>query len=297
MSVATILLATGGTIAYSVSEDRMLLGHELLRVAELTTDRIEDVRSVPSWDLNIDDMLDIASRVCSAIDEGFESVVVTHGTDTMEETAWLTDLLLGPERRASSRVVFTGSMRFSDATDADGPANLRFAYEKARYLVGHGPGVQIAFADHVHAARWAQKIDALELDAFSSHGRPQSSGELPTSTGVIDKQVTMITANSIVRPEIPQGVHGLVVRGTGAAHVPSSYFEPLDQLWKSGVPVVIASRARDVPRAMQPDGRFLWAGDLTPEKAVIALMVGIGATSGKSEITAWWSELLDGAIR
>jgi L-asparaginase len=275
----------------------MLLGHELLENAELTSDRIEDVRSVPSWDLNIDDMLDIASRVCSAIDEGFDSVVVTHGTDTMEETAWLTDLLLGPERRASSRVVFTGAMRFSDSKDSDGPANLRFAYEEAVNTAGDGPGVQIAFADHLHAARWAQKVDALDFNAFSSHGRPQSSGDLPTTTGVIDKLVTMITANSIVRPEIPKRIHGLVVRGTGAGHVPSSYFQPLDQLWTSGVPVVIASRARDVPRAVQPGDRNLWAGDLTPEKAVIALMVGLGATSGESSITAWWSELLAAAIR
>jgi L-asparaginase len=275
----------------------MLLGHELLENAELTSDRIEDVRSVPSWDLNIDDMLDIALRVCCAIDDGFESVVVTHGTDTMEETAWLTELLLGPKRRASSRVVFTGAMRFSDSTDSDGPANLRFAYEEAVNTAGDGPGVQIAFADHLHAARWAQKIDAFELNAFSSQGRLHSSGDLPTATGVIDKQVTMITANSIVRPEIPEGIHGLVVRGTGAGHVPSSYFQPLDQLRKSGVPVVIASRARDVPRAMRPDDRFFSAGDLTPEKAVIALMVGLGATSGESALTTWWSELLAGAIR
>jgi len=275
----------------------MLLGHELLRNAELTAARVEDVRAVPSWDLNIDDMFHVALRVCSAIDEGFESVVVTHGTDTMEETAWLTDLLLGPERRASSRVVFTGSMRFSDATDSDGPANLRLAFERALDFVAGGPGVQIAFAGQVHAARWAHKIDALELNAFSSHGRPQSSGNLPSTTGIIDKQVTMITANSIVRSEIPKGLHGLVVRGTGAGHVPSTYFQPLDELSKSGVAVVIASRVRDLQRAVRPDGGILWAGDLTPEKAVIALMVGIGATSGNSDITSWWSELLEGSIR
>lgn len=70
------------------------------------------------------DTFALALRVCTAIDEGVRSIVLIHGTDTMEDSAWLTDLLLGQLRREACSVVFTGAMRFSDDNSADGPDNL-----------------------------------------------------------------------------------------------------------------------------------------------------------------------------
>ncbi len=275
----------------------MLTGKELLELSGIDVDRVEDIHSVPSWDLDIDDMFGLASRVCEAIDEGYRSVIVTHGTDTMEETAWLTDLLLGQQRRKTCSVVFTGAMRFSDVSDGDGPGNLQFALQQISDGENVGQGVQIAFAGQLHAARWARKIDALALDAFSSDGRSPSSGRLPPTNGTIDKQVAMLTVNSVVRPELPQSMHGLVLRGTGAGHIPSTYFEAVDQLWSAGVPVVIASRARDVIREDTSRDRLLRAGDLTPEKAVLAVMVGLGVSSEMSDFAKWWSELLASSVR
>lgn len=275
----------------------MLTGEELLNLSGIDVDHVEDIRSVPSWDLDINDMFSLATRVCSAIDEGYRSVIVTHGTDTMEESAWLTDLLLGNQRRASCSVIFTGAMRFSDDYGTDGPDNLRFATRSASDSKIVGTGVHVAFAGHLYAARWARKVDALDVAAFSSDDRPTSSGPLPPTNGTIDQEVTMLTVNSIVRPEIPRPVHGLVLRGTGAGHVPSTYFDVIDELWKSGVPVVISSRARDVKREVVASARVLHAGDLTPEKAVLALMVGLGFSSEMSDITSWWTDLLDSSIR
>jgi len=275
----------------------MLTGDELLELSGIDVNRVEDLRSVPSWDLDIDDMFTLASRVCTAIDEGYRSIVVTHGTDSMEESAWLTDLLLGPLRREACSVIFTGAMRFSDDSSADGPANLKFAMQWALDDKSVGQGVQIAFASQLHAARWVRKVDALELNAFSSDGRPSFSGRLPSTSGRIDKQVTMIVVNSIVRPEMPESMHGLVLRGPGAGHIPSIYFDFVDRMWSADVPVVIASRARDVKREVASGDRVLWAGDLTSEKAVLALMVGLGVSSKMSDITKWWSELLESSVR
>ena len=275
----------------------MLSGTELLALSGIAVDRIEDILSVPSWDLDFEDMFALASRVCEAIDEGYRSIIVTHGTDTMEETAWLTDLLLGQRRRQECSVVFTGAMRFSDADDADGPGNLRFALNQVSDRKNVGHGVQVAFAGHLHAARWARKIDAFALDAFSSEGRPASSGPLPLTNGTIDKQVAMLTVNSIVRPEMPQSIHGLVLRGTGAGHIPSIYFDSVEQMWSAGVPVVIASRVRDVIREDTSRERLLRAGDLTPEKAVLSLMVGLGVSTQMSDLSGWWFALLDSSVR
>ncbi len=88
----------------------MLNGDELARSAQLTFESVTDLLAIPSWDLSLTDVLAIVAAVLAAIDAGHQSVIVAHGTDTMEESAWLTDLLLGVERRATSRLLFTGAM-------------------------------------------------------------------------------------------------------------------------------------------------------------------------------------------
>jgi L-asparaginase len=295
--MATSLITTGGTIGWSNTEQRMLSGDELARSAHLTFDSVTDLLAVPSWDLVITDVLTIVAAVLSAIDEGHHSVIVTHGTDTMEESAWLTDLLLGAERRLTSRVLFTGAMRISDNSDSDGPANLEYAIRQAMQIQYPDQGVQIAFAGKLHAARWAKKIDASNLDAFESGSRPPSSGPLPPTNGSIDANVALVTANSVARQTIPEDVHGVVIQGTGAAHVPSTYFEQIERLWKRGLPVVLATRARDVARTFDGVDRVLWAGDLTAEKATLALMAALGVSTQLPDICDWWSTLMSQSIR
>jgi L-asparaginase len=295
--MTTALITTGGTIGWSTGEQRMLSGDELTTNANVTFDSVTDLLAIPSWDLSITDVLTIVAAVLAAIDAGHQSVIVTHGTDTMEESAWLTDLLLGAERRATSRVIFTGAMRFSDDDDSDGPANLKYALNQAMQTQHSNQGAQIAFAGKLHAARWAGKIDASSLDAFASGSRPASSGPLPPTNGTIDVNVALVTANSVVRQAIPEDVHGVVIQGTGAAHVPSTYFEQIEQLWERGVPVVLATRTRDIARTFDAIDRVLWAGDLTPEKATLALMAALGSSRQLPAVCNWWSNLMSQSIR
>lgn len=275
----------------------MINGIELAQKAGLKFDSVIDVKSQPSWDLNLSDMFDIGASVRSAIDAGHSSVVVTHGTDTMEETAWLTDLLLGPQRRRASRVIFTGAMRFADAEDSDGAENLKFAFANSERTQEADQGVQVAFAHELFAARWVRKIDAFELSAFSAYGRPSSSGPLPPAPDVLDFNVRVVTTSSTVRQPIPSDASGLVLVGTGAGHVPSSYFEEIEATCKRGLPVVISSRARDVARTYNPNSDVLWAGDLTPEKAAIAIGAALGKSRNLSHVREWWSELMSQSVR
>ena len=92
------------------------------RLAGQAVDVVVDLVPVPSWDLSVEDMASIAGQVRAAVEAGSEGVVVTHGTDTMEETAWLTELTLGAELRDRAAVLFTGTIHFADDPASDGPA-------------------------------------------------------------------------------------------------------------------------------------------------------------------------------
>jgi L-asparaginase len=282
------LVATGGTIAWHEERGVMLSGDELASMSGCRFDEVLDVASKPSWDLSIGDMEGTAAAIRRAIDRGAEGVVVSHGTDTLEEAAWLADLTLGAERRARAAVVFTGAMRFADADGADGPKNIADAVA----LAGDGPGrgVQVVVAGRVHAARWVVKTDAQALDAFESFGMPAVAPAPPLYRG-LDRAVALLKVGPTAMPSLPTGLRGLVLEGTGVGHVPSVCHEEIQDLVQKGVAVVMASRSRGVSTRVG-DAGVLGAGDLTAEKAAVALMVALGSSRTVSELCAWWSELL-----
>jgi L-asparaginase len=295
-SVTSTLITTGGTMAFHQGDSRMLSGSELAISAGVDFDKILDLRSAPSWDLTLDDMVEVAAVVRRARDAGSHEIVVTHGTDTMEETAWLTDLLLGSDRRSSCGVVFTGAMRFADHPGSDGPSNLVDALAAAKER-RHSSGVRIAFAGRTHAARWARKVDAEALDAFDSQSRPSSSGPLPPTNSTIDRSVALIKTNPIANQAIPPDIHGLVLEGTGAGHVSSHYHREIERLLSAGVPVIIATRCRGANRTPQSPSDVMRAGDLTAEKAALALMTALAISRDLDDVRAWWSQLCASSIR
>ena len=216
---------------------------------------------MPSWDLSIDEMADIAARVRLAVAAGSTGVVVTHGTDTMEETTWLTELMLGAGLRGQAAVLFTGAMRFADHPAGDGAANLGFALKMAQEGLAVGNGVRVAWQGKLHAVRSLRKVDAAAVEPFISRSQGGSPAGLPEPGPKVGPNVELLKVGPLSRPRVPDDVAGLVLEGTGAAHVPSSYNETINRLVSGGVPVVLGSRCRDVER--DPDsGPVLYAGDL-----------------------------------
>ena len=286
----SVLIATGGTIAWDRGNARMVTGADLAYQAGITFDEIIDVEAKPSWDFSIDEMFGVASAVKRAIDDGADVVVVTHGTDTLEETAWLTELTLANRRRLAS-VTFTGAMRFADDPEADGPRNLADAFAIGQAASKQNLGVQVAFAGRTHAARWVVEVDATGFDAFESAQRPTSAPQPPTSRGMLQRNVALLKVGPVARPPVPPNISGLVLEGVGASHVPSSYHPTIRDLVSRGVPVVIGTRVGD-PGAAITDQLVLRAGDLSAEKATIALMVALGNSTDLDEIRTWWAELL-----
>jgi L-asparaginase len=106
----------------------------------------------------------------------------------------------------------------------------------------------------------------------------------------LNTEVALLKVGPVATPSLPGDLAGVVLEGTGVGHVPSAYHQQVHEFISTGRPVVIASRCRNDRRESPPDGVLL-AGDLTAEKAAIALMAALGSTSDPDEIRMWWAEL------
>jgi L-asparaginase len=162
------VLAAGGTIAMTGERAVPALdAHALVAAvpALASADRLEarSLASLPGAHVTLGDALRIAREAVAAARDG-AGVVVTHGTDTLEETAFLCDLL----HDAEAPVVFTGAIRPGSHTGADGPANLADAVAVARASAAAGLGTVVVFGGEVHAARHARKTDSASPTAFGS---------------------------------------------------------------------------------------------------------------------------------
>jgi L-asparaginase len=321
-----LLLATGGTIAFHPGPGRGAFapGAELLAAlpaealpakADIT---VEDVTAEPSWDLEPATMLRLARRVRAAIHEdGFDGVVVTHGTDTLEETAYLVDLLAGPAA-ARTAIVVTGAMRLPSELSADGPRNLAAALAAAVDPALRGAGAVVCLNDEVHAARWATKVDATTVAAFSSAPFPRLGRvegdrvELtaappprpPEGGGEPESAVALIKVYPGIEPgllstAVDTGARGIVLEGTGISNVPVGLFTSIYELTSWDIPVVVASRCHTRQASLEAmgDGAALaarmgaiGARGLAPSKARCALMVALGG-GGVAAVRDWFAGL------
>ncbi|MEU8381803.1 asparaginase [Streptosporangium sp. NPDC048865] len=319
-----LLLATGDTIAHSYAPGRpgVASGAELLRAlppGAIAADVVaEDVMAEPSWDMSPSTMLELARRARSAVlDRGFDGVVITHGTDTLEETAYLVDLLAG---RAAERgaIVLTGAVRPLDELSPDGPRNLAASVVAAADGALRGAGAVVCVNDEIHAARWVAKVDATSVAAFSSAPFPMlgrvTGGRVeplsappprpPVFVGDPASDVALIKTYPGIDPVllttvVDAGAQGVVLEGTGLGNVPVELFSTIAELTEWGIPVVVASRCRT--GAAPLDGMRFGAGlaahvgaigarGLAPSKARCALMVALG-TGGIDAVRDWFGRL------
>src|SRR3954452_13124363 len=163
-------VALGGTISMTgragADVVARLTGHEI--IAGLGEPPIEvEVHSpyaVPSASLTFADVLDVVERAAKAVADGAAGVVVTQGTDTLEETAFLVDSVWASE----APFVLTGAMRNPSLPGPDGPANLAAALHVAAAPESRGRGALVVFADEIHAARHVRKTHATSVATFVS---------------------------------------------------------------------------------------------------------------------------------
>jgi L-asparaginase len=272
-----------------------------------------DVANVPSASLRPADIVALSRRISDLLSGGADGVVVTQGTDTLEECAYLLDLL----HERPEPVVVTGAMRPALVAGADGPANLLAALTVAADPGARGRGVLVTFADDIHAAARVRKTHTTSVAAFVSapggpvgqvvEGRVRFFGpggrriRLPRPDGAVLPRVPLIVAAlGADAPDRDLEADGLVVAALGAGHLPDWWAEPLAGL-AGRMPVVLASRTlagpvltgtysypgseRDlIRRALIP------AGLLDPAKARILLLAVLAGGGDREQVVAAFAE-------
>lgn len=312
------VLFTGGTISMRIDpgtgaavpslsgEEIVARVHGLRREARLT---LEDYARLPGPHVTPHWMWRLRGRICSVLeDPGVDAVVVTHGTDTLEETAFLLDLTLDGEKP----VVFCGAMRTVSEPGWDGPANLMAAVRTAVNPQARGRGVLVAVGEEIHAAAEARKWHTRSLAAFKSslgpigtvdrgevrfHRPPQRVPCLRPRRLVTEVDLHVMATgvdDTLVRASLSRGARGLVLEATGCGNVPPAVLPGIRAALAERVPVVVVSRCgegRVAPaygyegggRRLQEMG-LIFGGDLPGPKARIKLMVALGVTAEPAEL-------------
>jgi L-asparaginase len=314
--VTVRVLGTGGTIAAYLEDDRLRL-LSMKELVETLPDSLPvidavDLTSLPSSALLPLDMLAIAREVRSSLLAGADGVVVTHGTDTLEETAFMTDLLLGADSRQGG-VVFTGAMRFASDPEPDGPRNLADAIRLAASPVAREQGVLVSFAGEVHRARTVTKVDTSVLQPFASGSGPLGHSDQAAPEVWVEAAPRWTASNGIVshvalvkaypgmsgvgvEALLADGIEGLVVEGFGVFNVPGTLTAAIGKAIDQGVAVVVASRAHTsggldqgpVGHRQLHDLGAIGSYGLSANKAWVALMVGLSRTNGSGEELREW---------
>lgn len=320
------VIGTGGTIAGSRAaaagrssytsavesiEDLMAGLPGIEERAELSA---EQLFQKDSSDIGLTDMCIIARRIQEVLDSGeVDGVVVTHGTDTLEESAFLVNLVVDTDKP----IVFLGSMRPADALSADGPDNLFDAICVAASETAHGMGALIVFDDLILAARDATKSHTTRTDAFRSpHGELgdvvdsqvrffRSPARRHTSSSAFARidlgdlpRVELLATNPdfpavILDCHVATGVAGFVHVGAGNGNIATSMVPLLEAQVRAGRPVVRATRvgAGSVTRngAGNDDAHgFIAADDHNPAHARLLLTLALSLTDDPEHIQRWF---------
>lgn len=314
-----VVVALGGTIAMTGSPTGgavpALTAVQLLDAVPgldgVDVDTV-DLRHVPGASVRLEDVAAAREVIGSRLAAGADGVVVTQGTDTIEETSYLLDLTYGD----GAPVVITGAMRNPSLAGADGPANLLAAIRTAADPRAGDQGVLVAFADEIHAARRVRKTHSSSTGAFRSpdggplgyvvEGRPVLLSRLthrtvvPVPGGATNPRVGLVTVtlgdDGAALEGAAQRYDGLVVAGFGVGHVPEPMVVPLAEL-AGRIPVVLASRtgAGPVLAGMYafPGSEYdllerglLRAGFLDPLKARLLLWTLLRATTDREVVAA-----------
>jgi len=322
MSLPTIaILATGGTIAGSAddagSAARYRAGavpiDQLLAASKLGLERIANVRAeqvaqIDSKDLTFDVWERLVARIRHWIDvERVDGVVITHGTDTLEETA----MLLHLTQQTDTPIVLTAAMRPSTSLSADGPLNLLNAVRLAASSSARGRGVLVAINQRVHAARDVQKAHTYAVEAFVSPDvgplgfvldaqvQFQRAAQRVTAEEVLPMPPTgqwpwVEVVASYAQPDarvvdasVAAGVQGLVIAATGAGSIHANLEAALNRASQQGVFVLRSTRTGAGLVPAQPSGeRWASSGSLNPYKARVLLTLLLASGRAQAEVAS-----------
>ena len=310
------LLATGGTIAGAqTSEGRgykaAAFSTETLiaavpRLADIAQIEVEQVAAIGSQDMDDATWLKLAARTQAAADTPeIAGIVITHGTDTMEETAFFLNLVV----RTEKPIVLVGAMRPATSISADGPMNLYNAVAVAAHPQARNRGVLVVANDEIHFAREVTKTNTTQVGTFRASHRGLAglvnAGRLhlyapPVRRHTLTSEFSLAELATLPRVDIiyahagmgrelidaavRAGARGIVIAGVGDGNLGGTALAAAAAAAKAGVAVVRSSRTGGgvVERNIEVDDDghgFIAADELNPPKARVLLMLGLTRTA------------------
>jgi L-asparaginase len=300
--------ASGGALEPTLTGAELV---ELVRWPDAPPLEIEDYAQVPGWEMHGELALGLARR-CRELASAGSPVVVTHGTDTIEETVWLADRLLPDD---AAPVVVTGAQIPASEPYSDGPRNFRDAVEAAMAPALRGLGALVCFHGELHAARDVRKVHTSAFAAFASRGygplgsvdhgrvrierRPLRRPPLPDPRERLPRvDLVRLYAGAdgtFVRASVGAGARAVVLEGTGRGNAGAAVLAAVRDVLAAGVVVAVCSRCEE-GRVEPVYGRgggaelaaagALFGGDLAGPKVRILLQLALAAGVDPAEALA-----------
>ena len=314
------LIFTGGTISM-LDNDKTgavpkLAGADILRdvpgLEKFCQPKVHDFGQLPGPHMTPARMFDLAKLVAKTCSDGFDGVVITHGTDTLEESAFLVDIL----HRHEQPVVFVGAMRTSSMLSWDGPINLFQACQVASHSKSRGKGALVVMNSTINAAWEVTKTYTEALDTYKSpdtgplgiidggevlfYRGPVAYGRLATDRLEPDVSLVIACAGAdgrIIDYLVSRGEKAIVIEAMGRGNLPPAMASAAAVAVKKGVLVALTSRCwggrvsgtygYEGGGARLKEAGILFAPGLPGHKVRLMLMAALGAGMNKEEITSW----------
>ena len=318
-----LVLHTGGTISMAQDQgggvslsDKHPLSDKFVPLPKDIELQVEEIFNLPSPHITPADMLRIKERIVKAQSEDFVGVVVTHGTDTLEETAYFLELTL----EKTIAIVLTGAMRSSNEIGSDGLYNFRQAVITASHESAQDKGVLVVMNDEIHEARFVTKTHTTSVDTFRaptfgpigilSKNKPIFLKE------VVEEEIYSITSVNGTIPIIKayagmdgtlfrllneHNVDGVVIEALGAGNLPPSVLPDLRYLLDKKIPIALVSRcsngiAEDIYSytgggiELKEMG-IMFVRGITGPKARLRLLVALNANLTGKELKHYMTEI------
>ncbi|KAF2008425.1 L-asparaginase [Aaosphaeria arxii CBS 175.79] len=317
------VLATGGTIAGSAGSNTDLTGYKAGQIGiQILIDAVPEIQNISNVQgvqvANVDSsgitpeiLLNLTAQAQMALDDPHcQGIVITHGTDTLEESAFFLDLTL----RSEKPIVIVGSMRPATGLSADGPLNLLEAITLAADPRAVGRGTMVVLNDRITSAFYATKTNANWLDTFKaveqgdlgsfidakpnffySPAVPVGYHFFNVSQSTSLPKVDIVFGYQALDPEmarsaVGKGAEGLVLAGVGAGGWTSAGLDEIHELIREhGTQVVLSSRTMGGFVKTNGTGNIYGSQDLNPQKARIMLQLALNAGYDSNELTKLFS--------
>ncbi|HDG9535341.1 TPA: asparaginase [Staphylococcus aureus] len=316
-----LVIHTGGTISMSQDQSNKVVTNDINPIS-MHQDvinqyaQIDELNpfSVPSPHMTIQHVKQLKDIILEAVtNKYYDGFVITHGTDTLEETAFLLDLILGIEQP----VVITGAMRSSNEIGSDGLYNYISAIRVASDEKARHKGVMVVFNDEIHTARNVTKTHTSNTNTFQSpnHGplgvltkdrvqfhhmpyRQQALENVNDKLNVPLVKAYMGMPGDIFSFYSREGIDGMVIEALGQGNIPPSALEGIQQLVSLNIPIVLVSRSFNgiVSPTYAYDGGgyqlaqqgFIFSNGLNGPKARLKLLVALSNNLDKAEIKSYF---------